>query len=147
LYLNGNEQERSALILNIQINREGLRITDKDRKADAEAQAEAERQAAEAKLPHYGRFVLGNAAMVRGMSIPVPKGGKGDVKAGPPDTITVSMRASAADLKGFYADALPKYSWKAAGGCFEREHPRTKKPQTLCVQASNNSAVLQITEK
>jgi hypothetical protein len=147
LFLNGLEQERSALIQNIQINTQTLRITEKDRAADAVAEAEARRLAEEAKLPHYGKFVLGTAASVRYMSVPVPKGGKFTLKAGPPDTITVSMRASAADLREFYADALPKYSWKAAGGCWERNHPSTKKPQSLCVQASNNSAVIQISEK
>jgi hypothetical protein len=81
------------------------------------------------------------------MSIPTPKGSKANSKVGPPDRITVSMRASAAQLRAFYADALKKYSWRAAGSCWEREHPSTKKPQSLCLEASNNTAVINITEK
>jgi hypothetical protein len=147
LYLNGMEQERSALIQNIQINTTTFRITEKDREADARAEAEARRLEAESKLPHYGDFVLGPAASVRYMSVPVPKGGRADVKTGPPDRVTVSMRASAAQLRKFYVEALPKYSWKTAGNCWEREHPRSKKMETLCLESSNNSAVLQVTEK
>ncbi|PYS39947.1 MAG: hypothetical protein DMG14_12330, partial [Acidobacteria bacterium] len=91
LYLNGAEQERTALIQDIKINRETLRITEKDRAADAAAEAEAARQAAEAKLPHYGKFPLGNSVSVRYLSVPTPKGSKADKKEGPPDRITVSM--------------------------------------------------------
>src|SRR5262249_38698925 len=47
LYLNDNEQERSALIQNIQINTGSLKITAKDRAADAEAEAQAARKAAD----------------------------------------------------------------------------------------------------
>src|SRR5439155_17198884 len=53
LFLNGAEQERSALIQNITINTLNLTITKKDREKDAEANAEAARIAAEAKLKHY----------------------------------------------------------------------------------------------
>jgi len=147
LYLGGSEQERSALIQDIKINTDSLAITKEDRIKDAAAEAEAARLRAEANLPHYGDFVLGTAASVRYMSVPVPKGGKASVKAGPPDTITVSMRASAAQLRAFYAAALPKYSWKSAGNCWERDHPSTKKGQQLCVNAAANSAVIQVTEK
>jgi hypothetical protein len=81
------------------------------------------------------------------MSVPIPKGAKFDVKPGPPDRITVSMRAPAADLREFYAKALPTYKWASAGNCWSREHPTSKKSETLCVDASNNSAVIQIQEK
>jgi imidazolonepropionase-like amidohydrolase len=147
LYLNGSEQERTALIQNIQIKTDILKITEKDRQADKAAEAEAARKAAEDKLPHYGHFVLGNSASVRYMSVPTPKGSKFEVKPGPPDRITVSMKATAGELKDFYAAALPKYNWRAAGGCWEREHPTSKKSETLCLEASNNSAVIQISEK
>jgi hypothetical protein len=147
LILNGLQQERSALTQDIKVNTEGLRITDKMRQEDAQAQAEAKRLAAEALLPHYGKFILGPAASVRYMSIPMPRGSKFQSKSGPPDRITVSMRASAADLREFYREALPKYSWTAAGNCWERAHPSTKKGQSLCIETSANSAVIQITEK
>jgi len=147
LILNGSQQERSALIQNIRINTETLTITKDDRARDAALEAEQRRLEAEKGLPHYGDFVLGNSVIVRAMSIPTPKGSKAVPKIGPPDRITVSMRASAAQLRGFYADALKKYNWRAAGNCFEREHPSTKKTQSLCIDASNNSAVLNITEK
>jgi imidazolonepropionase-like amidohydrolase len=147
LILNGLQEERSALTQNIKVDTEGLKITAEDRRKDAAAEAEAKRLEAEAKLPHYGKFILGPAASVRYMSIPMPRGSKFDAKPGPPDRITVSMRASAADLREFYRDALPVYNWKAAGNCWERAHPSTKKGQSLCIEASNNSAVIQITEK
>jgi hypothetical protein len=147
LYLNGAEQERSKLIQNITISTESLKVTQKDRAADAAAEAEAARKAIEDKLPHYGKFVLGSSVPVRYMSVPTPKGSKPDVKAGPPDKISVSMKATGPELRQFYAAALPKYSWKAAGNCWEREHPSSKKSETLCIEASNNSAVITITEK
>jgi imidazolonepropionase-like amidohydrolase len=147
LILNGQEQERSALIQGIEIPRESFTITKADRERDAREEAEARRLEAEKGLPHYGDFVLGPAASFRYLSVPVPKGGKASVQSGPPDRITVSMRASAAQLREFYKDALPKYSWRAAGSCWERSHPQNKKTETLCLEASNNSAVLQVTEK
>ena len=145
LYLKGAEVERSSLTQNITIN--VPKITASDRAADAAAEAEAARLAAEAKLPHYGKFVLGQSAMVRSLSIPTPKGSKSDVKAGPPDRIAVSMRATAAELREFYTKVLPTYKWSPAGNCWSREHPLSHKAETLCVEASNNSAVVQITEK
>jgi len=148
LYLGGAEQERTALVQDIKINTQNLRITEKDRKEDAEKQAQALREEAEKKLPHYGKFPLNNpSASVRYMSVPIPKGAKFETKAGPPDRITVSMRATAADLREFYAKALPTYKWASAGNCWSREHPTSKKSETLCVDASNNSAVIQIQEK
>ena len=147
LYLNGAEQERTALIQDIKTNTQTFTITKKDREADAAAQAQADREAAEAKLPHYGKFVLGTSASVRYMSVPVPKGGSAKVQAGPPDRIAISMRASAAELREFYAKALPTYKWAPAGNCWTREHPTSKKSETLCIEAANNSAVIQISEK
>ncbi|PYS38543.1 MAG: hypothetical protein DMG14_17175, partial [Acidobacteria bacterium] len=95
-----------------------------------------------------GKFPLGPSANVRYLPVPTPKGSKFDLKPGPPDRITVSMRgASAAELRDFYAKALPVYKWTAAGNCWQREHPSSKKSETLCVDASNNSAVIQISEK
>jgi imidazolonepropionase-like amidohydrolase len=142
LYVNGAEQERSALIQNIQVNTNALTITKKDREADAQAQAEAAKEAADAKLPHYGsKFPLGKSPTLHAVPIPVPKDSKVDVK--PPDRVTVSIKASAADLRDFYAKLLQVYKWKEAGKCWERETPSRR----LCLEASNNQAVVTVTEK
>src|SRR5207249_1024601 len=142
LYLSGSEQERSALTQNITISTEGLRVTQKERAAEAEAQAQAARDAADAKLTHYGKFPLGPAAQTRYLSVPTPRGSKFEIKSGPPDRISISMRATAGELRDFYAKALPAYKWSAAGNCWQREHPSNHKSETLCVEASNNSAVI-----
>ncbi|HYR41802.1 MAG TPA: amidohydrolase family protein, partial [Terriglobia bacterium] len=146
LYLKGAEVERSSMIQNITIS--VPKITEKDRAIDAAAEAEARRLEAEAKLPHYGKFPLGPSAMVRSMAVPTPKGSKFEMKAGPPDRITVSMRgATGAELRDFYSKALTPYKWSAAGNCWQRQHPASNKSETLCVESSNNTAVIQITEK
>jgi hypothetical protein len=145
IYMNGNELDRGSLIQNITID--VPRITQKDRQADAAAEAEAARLAAEAKLEHFGKFILGPSANVRGVPIPTPKGSKADVKPGPPASVTVSMRASAADLREFYVKALPKYRWAAAGNCWERTNPFANKLQSACLNTSANNAVIQISEK
>ena len=146
IYKNGAEMDRASLIQNISID--VPKITEKDRLEEAEAQAKAAREAAEAKLDHYGKFVLGPSANVRSMAVPTPKGSKADVKTGPPDRITVSFRASASDLREFYAKALPKYRWQPSGSCWERPHPSSSKAEVLCVETSSpNTALLQITEK
>ena len=82
LYLNGAEQERTALIQDIKNNTQTLRITEKERAADAQAEAEAARQREEAKLTHYGKFPLGPSANVRYLPVPTPKGSKFDLKPG-----------------------------------------------------------------
>jgi imidazolonepropionase-like amidohydrolase len=148
LILNGSDQERSALIQDIKINTDSLIVTEKDRAADAAAEAAARQKAIEDKMPHYGGLLQDSrSASVRYMSIPTPKGAKFEVKPGPPDRISISARVSAAQFREFYRDILPKYSWRPAGACWERDHPSSKKPQSLCLEASNNSAVIQITEK
>jgi len=146
IYKNGAEMDRPSLVQNITIN--VPKITDKDRAEDAAAQAKAAQEAAEAKLEHFGKFVLGPSANVRSMAVPTPKGSKADVKTGPPDRITISFRASAAELREFYAKALPKYRWQPSGNCWERAHPSSSKAEVLCVETSSpNTALLQITEK
>jgi imidazolonepropionase-like amidohydrolase len=145
IYMNGTELDRGSLIQDITID--VPRITAKDRAEDAVAQARAAQEAAEAKLEHFGKFVLGPAANVRGVPIPTPKGSKADVKAGPPARVTVSMKASAGDLREFYVKALPKYRWAAAGNCWERTNPVSNKLQAACLDTSANSAVIQISEK
>ena len=145
LYINGVEVERSKLVQDLDVKVQ--KITQADRLKDAAAEAEAARLAAEAKLPHYGRFVLGKAASVRGLSVPTPKGSASSVKTGPPDHITVSMRASASDMRQFYAEALPTYRWKAAsGGCWERQNALTSKNARLCLEVSGTGAQIQISE-
>jgi imidazolonepropionase-like amidohydrolase len=143
LYVNGSEQERTALIQDIKISTETLKVTQKDRAADAAAEAAAAKEAADAKLPHYGKFPLGKGQAARSVSIPTPKYSTAETKIGPPDKITVTMKASAADLKEFYAKALPVYKWTAAGACWEQDKPARR----LCVETSNNSAVITITDK
>jgi imidazolonepropionase-like amidohydrolase len=143
LYVNGAEQERSALIQNIQVNTNVLTISKKDREADAQAQAQKAKEDADAKLEHYGsKFPLSrNSPNLHGVAIPVPKDSKVDAKA--PDQIAVSIRASAADLRDFYVKVLPHYKWTAAGNCWEKEAPSRR----VCVDASNNLAVVTVKEK
>ena len=145
IYMNGAELDRGSLIQGITID--VPKITARDRSEDAAAQVRAAQDAAEAKLEHFGKFILGPSANVRGVAIPTPKGSKADVKAGLPASVTVSFRASAADLREFYVKALPKYRWAAAGNCWERTSPVSSKLQSVCLNTSANSAVLQISEK
>jgi imidazolonepropionase-like amidohydrolase len=146
MFRGGNQIQRLPLIQNITID--VPRITQKDRQAEAEAQAKDARDAAEAKLEHFGKFPLGPSAMVRAMAIPTPKGSTKTVTVGPPDKITVSIHATPAELREFYSKALPRYSWKAAaGGCWERQNPISNKPQQLCIEPAANSAQIQIAEK
>jgi hypothetical protein len=143
LYVDGAEQERSALIQNIQINSDALKITKKDREEDAQAEAQKRKEDAYAKLEHYGsKFPLGpKSPNIHGVAIPVPIESKVDLR--PPDQIAVSLRASAADLRDFYVKVLPHYKWTAAGNCWEKETPSRR----VCVEAANNSVVLTVKEK
>jgi imidazolonepropionase-like amidohydrolase len=143
LYVNGSEQERSALIQNIKVDSDALKITQKERQADAAAEAEHAKEEADAKLPHYGsKFPLGKSASLHAVPVPTPKDSKVDVR--PPDRVVVSIRASAADLKDFYSKVLTgPYHWTAAGNCWEKDAPARR----LCVDASNNSATITVTEK
>src|SRR5215471_11654436 len=140
LYVNGSEQERTALIQNIQINASNFNISADDRKKDAAAGAEEARKAAEDKMPHYGsKFPLGPSVFINGVPIPTPLHSKAS-KSG--DRVTVSMAASAAELKDFYAKVLPSaYGWTPAGSCFE------KSSKKACVEASNGSAAITVTDK
>ena len=146
MYRNGAEMQRLPLIQNLTM--EVPPITDQDRAADRAAAVKEAQAAAEAKLEHFGKFVLGSSANVRAMPIPTPKGATSRIVAGPPDRITVGLRASPADLRQFYAAALPKYRWQAQGQCWERTHPVSSKTQVLCADTSAaNSIVLQISER
>ena len=145
LYINGSEVERSKLVLDLAVDVK--KITEQDREKDRQAQIQAAKDAADAKLPHYGGFIAGQSVAVRSMPIPMPRGAKASVKAGPPDRIDVSFKASASAIRGFYADVLPVYKWRAAGSCWERPHPTSGKTQVLCVEGSGGGAVIQINEK
>src|SRR5262249_20756294 len=87
IYRNGQELDRLALIQNLAV--ELPKVTQKDRAEDAAEQAKEAAAAAEAKLEHFGKFPLGPSATVRAMAVPTPKGSKAEIKAGPPDRITV----------------------------------------------------------
>ena len=78
---------------------------------------------------------------LHGVAIPVPKDSKVDVK--PPDQISVSMKASAADLRDFYVKLLATYKWTVAGNCWEKDTPSRR----VCVETSNNLAVVIVKEK
>jgi imidazolonepropionase-like amidohydrolase len=141
LFVNGSEQERTPLVQNIQINSEVLKVTAGERKAEAAQQAQEAQDAAEAKLQHYGsKFPLGPSVMFRGVPVPTPLHSKGAVSG---DHVAVSLsKASGADWKDFYAKVLTNgYHWTSAGNCFEKG---TKK---LCVEASNGSATVTVTDK
>ena len=147
IYKAGAEVDRALMIQNIAI--EVPKITAKDRAEDAAAQAKEAAAAAEARLEHFGKFPLGPSANVRAMPVPTPKGSTADIKVGPPDRITVSLRATPAELREFYTKALPRYRWQAQGGgaCWERQHPISNKAEVLCIEPAANSAVIQISEK
>ncbi len=146
MYRNGQEMQRLPLIQNLTMDVPS--ITDADRAADRAAAVREAQLAAEAKLEHFGKFVLGPSANVRAMPIPTPKGSTSRIVAGPPDRITVGLRASAADLRQFYTAALPRYRWTLQGQCWERTHPISNKTQVLCADTSAaNSIVLQISER
>jgi hypothetical protein len=145
VYTAGTEVDRTTQIQ--QITLETPRVTDQDRANDRRELAREVEQARIDRIPKYGKFPRGNAAPVRGLSIPTPLNSRATVKAGPPDTITVSMGgASAADMQGFYSAAFPAYGWSAQGGCFVRTNAVTKKQATACVQTSGNTATIEIRE-
>jgi hypothetical protein len=142
LYVNGSEQERTALIQNIHIDTAALKITNEEKRADAAAEAERLKEERDSKLEHYGsKFPLGKSQMIHGVAIPTPKDSKVDVKG--PDKFNVSIKASAADLRDFYAKVLPHYKWTAAGSCWDHEGPS----RHVCVDAGANSAAVTVTEK
>jgi len=144
IYWKGSRVEQGALVPQIDITK--LKVSDEDKKADIQATQNEELQKRIAAMKHYGPWPAGKSATVRGLSIPTPYGTTAAVQAGPPDKITINnQRGSAADWRGFYGAALP--AWKAAGNCWERQHPVNKKTETLCVEPAGNSAVVQITEK
>jgi len=143
MYLNGQQTERLPLIQNIQVT--VPKITQAERQKEVEAEREDAIAQQDAKLPHYGKFPLGTPENVNGFAIPTPKYSTHSHKG---TTVTVNApKASAGDLKDFYASALAHYGWQSAGGCWEKKNAITSKTNSLCLQAANNSATLNITEK
>lgn len=143
LYINGSEQGRTDLVQNIQINADSLRITQSERKEEQAKQAEEAQEAADAKLPHYGsKFPLSltGTAHLHGLPIPTPLHSKSSVSG---DKVTVTYaKASAADLKDFYAKILTgPYKFTASGGCYEKDGKKA------CVEATNGSATVTVTAK
>ena len=140
LYFNGSEQERSALIQNIQ---DQLR-----RPEDHEQRQRGGRRCSSASGEGGGRrqaaalrrkFPLGKSPTLRGVPIPAPKYSKVDVKVRRTAS-SVSIRASAADFRGFYSKLLPvNTAGKNAGNCWEKDSPS----RSLCLEASNNQAISQ----
>jgi imidazolonepropionase-like amidohydrolase len=142
LYVNGSVQERTSLTENIHVNTATFKISNQDKVEEAKKQQEEAIAKAEAGLKHYGRFPMDNAGTkhLHGVAIPTPLHSKASVSG---DRVTVSLaKASAADLKGFYADILVNaYHFTAAGSCFEKESKKA------CVDASSGTAVVTVTEK
>jgi hypothetical protein len=142
LYVNGNEQERTGLIQNIHLDTGAIKVTEKEKKEDEQAEAQRRKEEADAKLEHYGsKFPLGKSQIIHGVAIPTPKDSKVEVKGA--DRFTVSIKASAADLRDFYAKVLPRYKWTVAGNCWEHDGPSRR----VCVDTAANSAAVTVTEK
>src|SRR5262249_24695008 len=141
----GQQVERVPLIQGIPIN--VPKITQDERKEEAKAEAQDAQDKADAKLEHFGKFPLGTSEMLKGgFAIPTPKYSTHS-KNGNVVTVNAKPPASAEEIKDFYAKALAKYGWQAAGGCWEKTSIVNKKVNSLCLQASNNAAVLTLTEK
>jgi imidazolonepropionase-like amidohydrolase len=144
LYVNGSEQERTALIQNIQVNTSVLKISDAEKKQEQAKQIEEAQEAAEAKLEHHGsKFPQApNSPKLRGVAIPVPLHSKVSQSG---DKVTVSLaKASAADLRDFFSKWLTvAYHWTPAGNCFEKDAPARR----ACVEASNGAATVTVTDK
>jgi imidazolonepropionase-like amidohydrolase len=147
IYLRGERAERVSMIQNTGMNIP--RVTPEDRARDAELRRQDAQQAAEAKMPHYGngKFVLGTSVNVApGLTIQTPRRSKATTApGGPPYRVTVSIQASGADLRAFYADVLAVGKWSVAGNCWERAHPlQAGKRFRLCAEPSPNQIVLNI---
>jgi hypothetical protein len=143
MYLGGSQTERTPLIQNITVN--VRKVTQAEKNAEKEAQVKDAIAAAEAKMKHYGKFVLGDSISYKGMVIPIPKHSTSKLAG---NVVTVNMpTATGSDLKTFFSEAMTEYKWKAAGNCFEKQHPVTKKTNAACVDGSGTTATVTITEK
>lgn len=140
LYVNGSEQERTALIQNIQINTAALNITKEDRNKEKQQQEQEAKDAAEAKLPHFGKYPQGPSVPLHGAPVPSPLHSKASASG---DHVAVSFpKQSAADLREFYEKILTgPYHWTVAGNCFEKGSKR------MCVETGNGSATVTVTDK
>jgi len=143
MYLNGSQTERTPLLQNMTVSVH--KITADEKKNEVKAQEEQRRIDAEKLLPHYGKFVLGDALTYHGLAIPTPKHSTSKLAG---NVVTVNMPGAAgSDLKAFFSEAMPKYNWKAAGNCFEKVAPVSKKTNSACVDGSGATATVTITEK
>jgi hypothetical protein len=139
----GKELDRPGMIQGIEIV--APKITEADRKQEAAEQARIRELEAEAKLPHYGKYVDGPLIPpIGGISVPTPKRSKNSVVQGNPARITVTLAgASGNDLRDFYAARLKSLRWAPAGNCWERNHPiQTGKKARLCPETSGSQIVL-----
>jgi len=143
MFLNGSQTERTPLIQNSTIN--APKVTKAQKDAEAEARRLAHIKELEDKEKHYGKFVLGDSITYKGLVIPIPRHSNSKLTG---NVVTVNMpQATANDLKEFFTAAMTEYKWKAAGNCFEKAAPVTKKTNSACVDASGSSAKVTITEK
>jgi imidazolonepropionase-like amidohydrolase len=143
IYLNGQAADRLEMIRNIQM--EAPKVTEEERKNEQQIQQKEAEAAAEAKLTHYGDFVLGQSLQVGpGLTIQTPKRSKATASSGPPYRVTVSLQATGAQLREFYAKVLPP-RWTPSGECWERAHPLQEgKKFRLCAEPSANQIILNI---
>ena len=145
IYKGGHEIDRLDMKSKIKI--EIPKVSQAEKNAEQNAQIEDAHKAADKNLKHYGQFPAGNSAMISPWSVPVPKYAKATSKIGPPHVVTVSYKASAAELKQFYTEALAAGGWKPAGDCFEKTSAIAKKTANLCVATGSGTATITITEK
>jgi imidazolonepropionase-like amidohydrolase len=139
LYVNGSVQERTPLIP-VQTATDVPKITQEDRKKDQQQAIDEAHQKALDALPHYGsKFGVGKSVPLHGVPIPTPADSKASTSG---DHVIVTYKASAADLKDFYAKVLTNgYKFTAAGNCFERAGKKA------CVEATNGTATVTVTDK
>jgi hypothetical protein len=141
----GKELDRLGMIQGIKV--EVPKITQADRAAEAATQAREAELAAEAKLPHYGKFVDGpRGPTIEGAVLPTPKRSKFS-QAG--NRVTVSLGgASGEDLRAFYVDRLKSLRWAAAGSCWEKPHATEDgKKVRVCGEAASGQIVLTVTKQ
>lgn len=141
VYVGGHDEDRLEMVRNIVV--EVPKISSADRAADAAQQRKDEEAAAEAKMPHYGKFVLGSPTRLAGIALQTPKRSNAVVSNGPPAKLTVTLAgASGADLRDFYAATL-RAPWTASGNCWERPDPvKDGAKQRICAEIGGNQITL-----
>jgi hypothetical protein len=99
--------------------------------------AELTRGEREARPEYFGKLQLGPSVSVRGMAIPCPICANTHVTKATDDgadLISIELTASEADLRNFYAGALPRYKWMAEGtaNCWTQQNPISNNNERLC---------------